>query len=343
MTTIPFFAASMMVATSASAATGKASAEVSTDDPALQVDEGAQQQRGANIELTADMVVGYGHVPTLNAALPTTLTTGTLASVDDTKITSDSYILGLGWWLRNSLRLGFRLPIAHAQYSPGESKLARGVTALGNLEFSVLYERQLSKSLALIPSLALTLPTAPGSELPAAAQVEANPSATYGNGTADRYSTLRAAAGSRGFEENPLFSSQRFGIVPRVDLSFRSGKIEIAPFVKMDNLFSSTKSATEGWLGNIVGGASVGVGLAKWLDFGIRAWASYALQKDGRDDNLLVDVEPQLRLHFGPIHPVIGLLIPVLPISKDSRTLPSKDPVYDPRFVAFRLAVAAKF
>jgi hypothetical protein len=279
----------------------------------------------------------------LNAALPTSLFPGLRASVDDTRVTSDSYILGFGWWLSNALRLGFRLPIAHADFNPGPTKLSRGATALGNLELAVLYERELSKTFAVIPSLALALPTAPGNELPTAASVARDPLAGHDFGAADRYSTLRAAAGSRGFEENHLFSSERFGVVPRVDMSLRFGNIEVAPFVKMDNLFSSTKSATEGWLANIVGGASVGVGMMKWLDFGIRAWASYALQKDGRDDNVLVNVEPQLRFHAGPIHPVVGLLIPVVPISKDSRTTPAGDPLYDPRFVALRLAVGAKF
>lgn len=342
--TIPLFAASMMISSTASAAdAASATGEAQFDDPKLQVDEGARQTRGANIELTADMVVGYGRVPTLNAALPTTLVTGLVASKDDTKVVSDSYILGGGWWVRNSLRLGFRLPIAHADYSPGATKLGRGVSALGNIEISALYARQLTKSISLLPSLAVTLPTAPGSELPTAAQVETEPRAAYDYGTADRYSTLRAAAGSRGFEENQLFSSQRFGITPRVDLSYRSGKFEVAPFVKMDNLFSSTKRVTESWLANVVGGASLGLGLAKWLDVGLRAWASVALQEDGRDDHVLVNVEPQLRFHFGPLHPVVGMLIPVFPLQKDSRTLPSKDPIYDPRFVALRLALAAKF
>jgi hypothetical protein len=334
----------MVAATSATAAgPGTAAGGARLDDPKMEVDEGARHQRGADFELTADMVVGFGHVPTLNAALPTSLFPGLVASVDDTKVTSDSYVLGFGWWMSNALRLGFRLPIAHAELFPGPSKLARGVTALGNLELSALYERKVSKTIAVIPSLALTLPTAPGNELPTAARVETDPRAAFDYSSANSYSALRAAAGSRGFEENPLFASQRFGIVPRLDVSLRFGKVEIAPFVKMDNLISSTKSATEGWLANIVGGASIGVGLANWLDFGLRAWASYALQEDGRDDNVLVDVEPQLRFHVGPVHPVVGLLIPMVPIAKDSRTLPSGDPVYDPRFVALRLAVGAKF
>jgi hypothetical protein len=333
----------MMVANSAAAADA-ASASGRVEDPKMAVDEGAAQQRGANIELTADMVVGWGRVPMLNAALPTSLNPGLIASVDDTKTTSDSYILGFGWWFTNAMRLGFRLPIAHADYSPGPSKLSRGATALGNLELSVLYEKQVSKTFAVIPSLALALPTAPGNELPTAASVALDNRAGHDFGATDRYAALRAAAGSRGFEENHLFSSERIGIVPRIDLSFRFGKVEVAPFVKMDNLFSSTKNAREGYLANFVLGASVGVGLMKWLDFGIRAWGSYALEKDGRDDSVLVNVEPQLRGHFGPIHPVVGVLIPVVPIAaKDSRTTPAGDPIYDPRFVALRLGIGAKF
>jgi hypothetical protein len=333
-----------MLAANSAAAADAASASGRAEDPKMAVDEGAAQQRGANIELTADMVVGWGRVPMLNAALPTSLLPGLIASVDDTKTTSDSYILGFGWWLTNALRLGFRLPIAHADFSPGPAKLSRGATALGNLELGILYERQLSKTSAVIPSLALALPTAPGNELPTAASVAVDPRAGHDFGATDRYSALRAAAGSRGFEENQLFSSERVGIVPRVDLSFRFGNIEVAPFVKMDNLFSSTKAARNGYLANFVGGASVGVGLMKWLDFGIRAWGSYALEKDGRDDNVLVNVEPQLRAHVGPIHPTVGLLIPIVPIAaKDSRTTAAGEPIYDPRFVALRLAVGAKF
>ena len=61
-------------------------------------------------------------------------------------------------------------------------------------------------------------------------------------------------------------------------------------------------------------------------------------------------MEPQLRLHLGPIHPTVGFLVPVYPNARRrNRILRREDglgvsnPTFDPRFYAFRVAVEARF
>lgn len=315
-----------------------ADADVPGGEPA------AAEEEDGPLELTADAVVGFGRVPALNPSIPVTLGTAFASSLDDTKVTSDSYILGVGYWLSHDLRVRVRLPIAHASYRPGGlPKSDRGSTALGNVDLAVTYEKHFSKSLRLVPQLAVGLPTAGGTQLPSAATVAKNPTGPYDQNTYDRFSDLRAANAARGLDEGHLWASNRFGIVPEVELVYEAGKLDVAPFVRMDNLLSTSSTNTETWVADFVGGVRVGYTVADWVAVGIRGWASYALQKEGRDDNVLVNVEPNVSFHVGPIHPYAGLLVPVFPIAaKDSRTT-DEGPVYDVRYVSFRLGVYSRF
>jgi hypothetical protein len=298
------------------------------------------------INLFIDGVFGFGDVPALNPQPPTTLGVQPTNTLENTHVASDSYILGGSYKLTESFQLGARIPIVHAAFGPENLEDQRGSTTLGNLEIWAAYEKKLTKQLAIIPELGVALPTAPGDELPSGADVAANPAANYDNNSLDRFSALQAASAARGLEESALFESHRFGIVPKLELEYKAHKLTIAPYVKWENMFSTTKDAEKSYLGEIVGGFLVSYRVVKFLDVGVRAWISAAFDKEDHQSNELIVVEPQLRAHVGPIHPTVGLLLPIVPTSGpgNTNTPPTPyQPVFDTRFLALRLSLAATF
>ncbi len=325
---------------SASASFGTSGAEASAEGP-----EGdKKEEEEGKIELSADAVVGFGRVPALNPSLPVTLGTQFASSLDDTKVTSDSYIFGVGYWLSPNLRLRARLPLAHASYRPGGlPKSDRGSTALGNVDLAVTYEKPLSKSFKISPGLVLGLPTAGGTELPTGEEVAKNPLGPYDQNTYDRFSDLRSAAAARGLDEGHLWASNRLAVVPEIEAEWESGKLSLEPWFRFDNLFSTSSTNKETWVADFVLGAKLGYEVTDWMNLALKAWGSYSLKKEGRDDNVLVNVEPQVAFNLGPIHPYAGLIVPVFPVAaKDSRET-SEGPVYDVRYVSFRLGLFSRF
>jgi len=114
--------------------------------------------------------------------------------------------------------------------------------------------------------------------------------------------------------------------------------------VRMENLVRVGGGEEQAYVLNLLGGVAGQVALARWVGVGLRAWASYGFAKEGREEQALANVEPQVLFHVGPLEPRVGVLLPVYPLGAvASRTTPSGDPIYDPRFVAVRLAITARF
>ncbi|HEX7663249.1 MAG TPA: hypothetical protein VF407_01995 [Polyangiaceae bacterium] len=322
----------------------KATADVSDESS-----EPAEKKEGDEVEpkykLWVDAVFGWGDVPTVNNYPPTTLGTTPAHTKEETHTTSDSYLIGYSY-RAGKLELGARLPIVHANFSPEGLENQRGATTVGNLELFAAYEAKINKRLSIIPELGIALPTAAGDELPTGEEVQADPNKAYDTNAYDRYSALQAASASRGLEESALFESKRLGIIPKIELEYKLKKLTIAPYIKLENMISTSSSNEKGYLGELVPGVQANYGLAKFLDVGLRAWASIAFDKEDHDNNALIVVEPQIRGHFGPIHPAIGLLLPVFPGSGPSggyNPPTPYEPTFDTRFLAFRLAITAAF
>lgn len=306
-------------------------------------DEG--EETTTKFEVGLDAVFGFGSVPAVNQTTPSTFGTVPNQTLDNTKVTVDSYILGFGYWVTPKLRIGARVPLVHGVLTPGGLKNTRGASTFGNVELAVGSEIELSKKLKLLPTLGFALPTSAGLETPEAEEINAEPTASRNHTALDRFSILRAAGSSRGNIDNAMFAPRRFGIVPELALEYRSKKLEVEPFVVMDNLISASSTLKKTYLGEINVGLRVTYELAKWLDVGARAWVNVAFDKEDRDSSVLAILEPQVRMHFGPVTPMIGVLIPVAPFSStDTNTGPvPTNPVFDARFVALRLAVGAHF
>ncbi|MEO8798793.1 MAG: hypothetical protein ABI551_12975 [Polyangiaceae bacterium] len=311
--------------------------------------EPAEKVEGDEVEpkykLWIDAVFGWGDTPTVNSYPPTTLGTTPAHTKEETHTTSDSYLLGYSY-RAGKLELGARLPIVHANFSPEGLQNQRSSTTLGNLELFAAYEAKLNKRLSIIPELGIALPTAAGDELPTGAEIQSDPNKAYDVGAYDRYSALQAASASRGLEESALFESKRLGIIPKIGVEYKLKRLTIAPYIKLENMISTSSSNEKSYLGELVPGVQATYGLAKWLDVGLRAWASIAFEKENHDNNALIVVEPQIRGHFGPIHPAVGLLLPVFPGSGPSGGYNPPvpyEPTFDTRFLAFRLAVTAAF
>ena len=307
--------------------------------------EGEGKETEKKFEIGLDAVFGFGKVPAVNQTSPSTFGTVPSQTLDNTKVSSDSYILGFGYWVSPKLRVGARIPLVHGVLTPGGLKNIRGATTFGNIEVAVGTEIELSKKLKLLPTLGLALPTSAGLETPEAEEINAEPTAARNHEALDRFSILRAAGASRGNEENAMFAARRFGIVPELALEYRSKKLELEPFVKMDNLLSASSTLKKTYLGEVTVGLRATYELKEWLDVGARVWLNVAFDKEDRDSSVLAILEPQVRFHLGPVTPLVGLLIPVAPFkSTDTNTGPvPTNPVFDARFIALRLAVGARF
>ena len=302
--------------------------------------EGEEEAKG--VELGIDAVFGFGDVPSLNQGPVTTLGEAPPNKLESTQVQSDSYIIGAGYWLNDHFRLGARFPLVHGTLKPAGIDNSRGATTIGNLEVGAEYELELSKTMRLVPGLGLALPTATGDELPEFEAVQENPTARFNSASHDRFSVLQAASASRGFEDSALFESKRFGIIPELALEVRAGKLELVPFVKMENLISTASNPAHSYLGEVVIGGRVSYAVMRWLDVGLRAWAVAAFEKEEKPGNVTAVVEPQVRAHLGTVTPVVGLLIPVVPTSVNDST-PNEAPIFDPRFIALRLGLGFRF
>jgi hypothetical protein len=168
--------------------------------------------------LYIDTVIGFGEInnSVSDASIPT-------------DVTIFSFVFGVQYRVFDIWTLGLRFP-----YSTGSIKGPLpdnsddfNTFAVGNLEFSVSPSFQLTRRWRIAPGVAFALPSASGDlfALPedrgAIAQALVN----------------QAAASSRGWEENALFASKRFGLTPSVAATYDKDALHLAARMKLDGIF----------------------------------------------------------------------------------------------------------
>ena len=82
----------------------------------------------------------------------------------------------------------------------------------------------------------------------------------------------------------------------------------VDPWIKMENLVGTTTGLQHSYVGELVFGVNAGVNVTKQIEPGVRVWANAPFS--GADFTTVAVVEPQVRMHFGEITPVIGAILP---------------------------------
>ncbi len=291
--------------------------------------EHEEEAEETKFQVDVDLVFGFGKTNTVNTTLPGTQATIPDATVGPSKISTQSFIIGAGYEIGKGIGIGARFPLTFGSWSqPGQQ--TRGTGAVGNVELEGEYERHINQQMKLVFGLGLALPTAQGTEVPEQEELDADRTAAQQNQNAyDRQAVNHAAAASRGYLDNALFETKRFGIIPMVGLDYKVSHILIDPFVKMENLISTSGSPEHKYIGELVLGTFLGYELAKQMDAGVRVWGNILFAGGSGAVGVL---EPQMRFHFGNIHPLVAGIIPF-----------AGDALTSPRFGGIRFAVAARF
>lgn len=176
---------------------GKTGALKDDEDEA---DEKKPVELGPPGELWLDTVIGFGKIrDVVHDSAPT-------------ELTSFSFIPGLSYRIGEAWTVSLRMPFSRASIIGPENGTADDYNAsvTGNLELTVRPSFRLTRRLRLPVSISLYAPTAAGDPF------------TPRQDNVGRAESLinQAAAASRGWEENALFASKRFGVAPAVGLTY---------------------------------------------------------------------------------------------------------------------------
>jgi hypothetical protein len=260
-------------------------------------------------EVGGDFVMGSAQTNTVTGVVPPASTAGLngITTTGLARITDYSLIVGAGMKVQPCLGLGLRLPLEGGTLFANPTRSTGGV---GNFELKVWGTHRLTDMLNLDLSLAVTLPTAGGTQTPT------NPANVYVSQAGidqagyDRYSVQRAVSMSRGLEDDELFEVNRLGINPKVALHVgpEHGKWDITPWVKLNNLIATNKSYSG--IEELVFGLNISAFLIPEVQPMVRIWANAPLSGADFTSTAAV-IEPQLRFHFGPITPYVGGILPI--------------------------------
>jgi hypothetical protein len=257
----------------------------------------------AEFTLGFDMVLGFGKSETItqNAGAPNDFTYATARA----QTTVESFLLSAGWEATHHLAFGVRLPLTHGTLFAPQAD-SRDVFAVGNLEVGGEWRFDLSEQLALFAELGVAIPTAQGSELPAAKDIDNN---NFSQETYDRHSINSFAAAARGWEDNALYETDHLGIIPKLKLEYHKDRIELEPYVKYESLIGTKDNLDRQYIGELVAGARFGVRVHDHVSVGVRAWTNIPIHNEAGVETVGV-AEPEIRLHFGPIMPYAGVILP---------------------------------
>ena len=279
--------------------------------------------------LALDLVLGWGKVPFAVQNLPGAGNPAiTYTRSDSTESNVQSFLLIGGAEVAKHVGVGFRVPFTFAGFSP-DGSASRATDAFGNVELAGEYTAPLGRDLRLVGELGVALPTAVGQAIPAGLSQQ---NAAFVDETSyDRWSLSRAAAFARGYEDNALFEPHRLGIIPKVGLLYRTHGLSLEPYLKIENLISTSSSLTNGYVGELVGGLRVGYWVHKEFEIALRGWVNVGYAGADDDKKTTVAIEPQAVLRFGPVRPYLGVIIPFT------------GPPGDGGFVGLRLGVDVAF
>jgi len=280
-----------------------------------------------------DLVLGWGKVPTvvpnpLGVGGGTAPQTQTVSRQDQTSSNVQSFLFAASFELGRHLDVGVRAPLTFATFNPNGAP-SQTTFAAGNVELEGAYSGVVAHGLRLIGSLGVALPTADGNEIPDTL-VNA-PIGSIDQGSFNHYSAEKAAAFARGYEDNALFEPNRFGLVPKIGLLYRTHGLSIEPYLKVENLIGTSSNLANGYVGELVGALRVGYWIHKEFEVAVRGWFNTGFAGGSDDKVTSAAVEPQIVLRFGPVRPYLGLILPVA------------GPPNDNGFIGARIGVSASF
>jgi hypothetical protein len=207
-----------------------------------------------------DMVIGFGKIRDVrNNSNPTSATVA-------------SFVPFFEWRVSEMWAFGVRLSVSTGSVDgPLGTADDYSLSALGNLEASLRATVRLNRRLRLPVSIAFTLPTGQGDMYPEQADAGARPQALV----------QQAAASSRGWEEQSLFTPRRLGVVPSVGIRYDTRNMHVAASTKLELMIrtggGTPATATEGTIHNPA--LNWVTGASFFYDFldgkvspGLRAW-----------------------------------------------------------------------
>jgi hypothetical protein len=269
------------------------------EEPGAEVDEETRWSVGL------DFVAGFGKTTFADVIPPGSANVNPVNTIGADPVQVNSFLFSLGYEPIRHLGLGVRMPLTLGTVSPDTLSLEpRTVEALGNVELEIEGSFELTRHLELVLSAGFALPTATGTELPeTAGALPANLDQT----SYDRFSLEQAAAASRGFEENALFFTHRFGIIPKVALEYKLAGLRLEPYAKVENMISTSSSNKDGYIGELVLGGRVSYLVTRWFEPGVRIWTTIVLTPA---DQPVAVVEPEIRFHYAIVTPYVGGILP---------------------------------
>ncbi len=215
--------------------------------------QGAEESRREPLYLGLDFTLGFGNYYFANQQdpLPPALYPSWIH--DTTQVRTATFML-IGHYKFKNFGIGLRMPLVsgHIASDPAVHVTAQDLFNPGNLELSADMAKKISPDMKLVPSIALTLPTSPGSATPYTDQVIAREMAakatpqdqqTLGDAYA-RYAVGLAAAFARGGEDDALFFNWRLGVTPKAELKMKWGHTHLEPYVKLPIMFGLEQDST---------------------------------------------------------------------------------------------------
>ncbi len=260
----------------------------------------ADSNTSRRLTLGADLVIGRGETLTLDQ------TASRAARAD---VECSSLVIGATYAIAAAIEVSLQLPLTLLRILPPESD-SRLTFAPGNVELEGEIEAVLAAGLAVQLALVIALPTATGRELPSSAALETmtRAAAARRRDDYDAFAAQRAATSARGHEEDPLFEPDHLGLVPTVSIDYRAGVFALHGYIEFENLIRTDPRASHAFIGEIDLGIHARYLPTEVVELAAKAWTNAGLI--GESDMVLA-VEPQLRLHLAQCDFAAGLVLPI--------------------------------
>ena len=274
--------------------------------------EGEKHEEEAEWEVTGDLVVGAATTDIVTAGPPGRLEGKPENTLDSSRVTVVSFLIGLEHPLNDKFTVGARMPFMDGSISSRTGLLGsrNGIFVAGNFELGATYKLPLGgHNLEL--TLELALPTGAGVEQPSKEEIEADPNKTYQYNRIDKAAIMRATSWSRGQLDSGLYEPGRIGITPKIGYPIDMGKLSLRPMLKVENLIDVTGDAGQSYVGEIVFGARAGYRVHPMVEPGLAAWANILYTKAEIEDPHVIVVSPYVRFHFPHVKPYVGAILPV--------------------------------
>jgi hypothetical protein len=301
-----------------------AHAEVAKDQPVKHGEHGEHEARPWR--LYADFVLGFSKVPVAfqQQGQPGGSNPQPRFSADSAKVTTESFILGLGYAVTHNIAIGARIPFTFGGAFPAAG--SESTTAFGALELEGEYEKHMNKDMSYAAVLGISLPTAQGNEIQDAAYLQSQQPGAVDKNAFDRWSIGRAASLARGSEDVALFEPKRFGINPKVafDINAAQGKVVFTPYLKWENLIATggiphncgSGGSACGYLGEIIPALKLAyhskMNEHMTLMPALRFWANFAYAGiPNGEDSVVAALEPQVALRVDNVHSMLGVILPL--------------------------------